>query len=551
MALAAASENARWPVFRKLLKVLQPELGDYWILLVYASTLGVLSLAVPVAVQSFVNTVAFGSLFQPVLVLAVFLLVVLGFSAGIQALNYFTLEILNRRLAARFIMRLAVQIPKLARSGSRPIDATNRFFELWYFQKVLTTIVLDGFGILLQTVVGLVLLAFYHPVFLAFDILLVIAIGLVLLPLASNGIRFAIQESDLKYEIGSWFQSIASNSAVFGTPQGLSYISEKANQLGNRLLDVREKAFFFPFLQNIGALSIFAIGSSLLLGIGGYLVMKEQLTLGQLVAAEIVVSSLLGGVAKFGSKLGAFYDLLASAKKIESLLGEGETAHEKSLVLPEGFFGSAVNISIDLSGVGPSLPPLKAQFSPGTWTQLSHLPQGVLELVGACLKGAADHRSAIEVDGISGALLPDGAWSSYVLDPSDSRIFDSSLKENLFLSQIPELKFANDVLESLGLLSLVKEAPQGIERQLYFDSGDLSESEKLKVALARCIFAKPPFLVLSDSFCQSLSAGSADLLLKVKKFCPETTVVAISGGPLLEGLFTQRVFLEAGKWKQI
>lgn len=549
MASSQTQEKSKWPILKKLLLLLKPELKDYWILIAYASILGVLSLAVPVAVQSFVNTVAFGSLFQPVLVLAIFLLVVLGFSAVIQALNYFTLEILNRRLSVRFTLHLAKQIPILSQGGSRAVDASNRYFELSYFQKILTPIVLDGFGIVLQTLVGLILLAFYHPVFLAFDILIVIAIVFVMFPLAPKGIQHSIAESSLKYEIGGWFQSLAMNASAFRTRQSQDFVSEHTNQLAHRLLDVREKAFFYPFLQNIGALVIFAIGSALLLGLGGYLVMKEQLTLGQLVAAEIVVSSILGGVAKFGSKLGSFYDLLASAKKMEALFPHDSESSEQGFQLPEGFEGRALSVNFDMSAIDPSVPHLVAQFPPGTWTQMSSWPENISETFQSSLLGNLKGRSEFTVDGISSSLLSKGVWIPYVLDLSGIQVFNTDLKGNLFLNSVPDAKLTNDVLESLGLLKVVNSWSEGLGSQLFFDQEDLSFSLKLKFAVARSIFAKPNFLILSDNFCRCLPGKLDEVLSVIQRFCPDSTVIVFSDTAPKEGLFDSRISLEAGQWK--
>jgi putative ABC transport system ATP-binding protein len=56
------------------------------------------------------------------------------------------------------------------------------------------------------------------------------------------------------------------------------------------------------------------------LSIGGYLVIEGQLTLGQLVAAELIVSMALAALIKFGKHLESFYDLLTAVDKIGHLL---------------------------------------------------------------------------------------------------------------------------------------------------------------------------------------------------------------------------------------
>jgi len=57
-----------------------------------------------------------------------------------------------------------------------------------------------------------------------------------------------------------------------------------------------------------------------LLGLGGYLVIDNQLSLGQLVAAEIVLGALIYAFKRFAVLLESYYDLMAAAAKIDTVL---------------------------------------------------------------------------------------------------------------------------------------------------------------------------------------------------------------------------------------
>jgi putative ABC transport system ATP-binding protein len=62
------------------------------------------------------------------------------------------------------------------------------------------------------------------------------------------------------------------------------------------------------------------ISNGILLGIGGYLVIERQLTIGQLVAAELVISKILFDISKFGKHLESYYSLLAAIEKVDNVL---------------------------------------------------------------------------------------------------------------------------------------------------------------------------------------------------------------------------------------
>jgi ABC-type bacteriocin/lantibiotic exporter with double-glycine peptidase domain len=60
--------------------------------------------------------------------------------------------------------------------------------------------------------------------------------------------------------------------------------------------------------------------SVLLLFVGGALVIGGQLTLGQLVAAELVAGTALLSIGKLGKQLPKIYDLVASFEKLGTIV---------------------------------------------------------------------------------------------------------------------------------------------------------------------------------------------------------------------------------------
>ena len=71
----------------KISLILRPETPFYLVSIVYGVAVSVLTLAVPISVQSLVNTVTFGFLIQPLIVLSIVLLSILLFSSVLNALQ--------------------------------------------------------------------------------------------------------------------------------------------------------------------------------------------------------------------------------------------------------------------------------------------------------------------------------------------------------------------------------------------------------------------------------------------------------------------------------
>ena len=56
---------------QRLWALLRDESTDLWAVVIYSAGIGLLTLVIPVAVQALVNTVAFGALLQPLVVLTI------------------------------------------------------------------------------------------------------------------------------------------------------------------------------------------------------------------------------------------------------------------------------------------------------------------------------------------------------------------------------------------------------------------------------------------------------------------------------------------------
>ena len=187
---AKTEVRARPTPLARTRQLLELDREDIVVIVIYGVALGLLSLAVPIAVQSLVNTVAFGSLFQPLVVLTVLLAVALIGSAVLRALQVRIAEMLQRRLFVRIVAEISGRLPRVsapALQAANGPELLNRFFDVFTTQKSIASLLLGGIDALLIALVGLVVLAFYHPALLAFDIVLILGAGVVLIPLGRGG----------------------------------------------------------------------------------------------------------------------------------------------------------------------------------------------------------------------------------------------------------------------------------------------------------------------------------------------------------------------------
>jgi ABC-type bacteriocin/lantibiotic exporter with double-glycine peptidase domain len=119
-----------------------------WVAIIYSVVIGLLSLVVPIAVQSLVNTVAFGSVLQPVVVLTVFVFLALGLVPPSLTPSRFYAH--RTPAAQRVCPRSQDFTHRLLHVEAKAFDRyhgpelVNRFFDVVTVQKAAATLLIDG-----------------------------------------------------------------------------------------------------------------------------------------------------------------------------------------------------------------------------------------------------------------------------------------------------------------------------------------------------------------------------------------------------------------------
>lgn len=507
---AAAShhdeEHEHLDPFRRLLRLLQPERQDILIVTVFAFGMGLLGLATPVAVQALVNTVAMGGLLQPVIVLAVMLFLFLGFSGAIQIFRTYLVEIIQRRIFIRVAADLAWRMPRVRREiydKRHGAELVNRFFDVLTVQKAGASLLLEGVATVLQTGIGLVVLGFYHPFLLAFDLLLLIAISLIIAVLGRGAVATAIDESRCKYALVAWLEETAYNLVTFKSSGGPELALARADALGHAYLEARHGHFRILLRQTVGAVFLQATAGTALLALGGMLVVEKQLSLGQLVAAELIVSTVLAGFVKFGKQLENYYDLLAAVDKLGHLL---DLPAERQA----GTSGQPLKdqpIALSLHQVGFTYPghtkavlaDLDLHLAAGETLAVLGGPGSGKSTLAELIVGLRDPSSGrIEFNGFDQRDIRLEALRERVALVGNIEMIADTVWENVRLGR-DGVSHENvmGVLDRLGLSQeLAIDLPDRLQTELGPSGSPLSTGQARRVMLARALVGKPGLLIL-------------------------------------------------------
>ncbi|HJL17215.1 MAG TPA: hypothetical protein RMH99_16225 [Sandaracinaceae bacterium LLY-WYZ-13_1] len=496
--------------------------------LAYSAVIGIISLALPLAVQSLVNLLAFGRVLQPLLVISVALLLVLSLAAALRVLEVYIVELLQRRALVDVARDVARRLPKTqATAGGRwgLTERVNRFFDVVGLQKSASYLLLNATEVVMSTLAGLVLLAFYHPYLLAFVLVLLAVLAFIVFRLGASGVETAVKESEAKYALAAWLETVARRQRIFVEPEAADWSARRTDRLTLGWLSRRSRHFAIVLRQTIGFAGTQAIASATLLGLGSFLVWSGELSLGQLVAAELIITGVLAQIAKFGKHVEAFYDVNASVDKLGMLI-DLETEPTNGELLPTQRQG----IRVDLDDVPLRESRCSLHVAPGDRVVLEGMPSSerrhlfdLLYLRRRPSPGRSASYDGLALDSLAPRLVRDRVELIRGGEP-----IAATLEENLTLdagrATAEELRH---VLERVGLGAALASLPGGLQTWIYPSGEPFRPDELVLIEVARCLLSEPR-LVLVDGSLDGLGDRDREALwsLLADEERPWTLVVA-------------------------
>lgn len=325
----AQNTNAQFSS-RKLFQYITKEKKDVGNIYIYAILSGLVQLSIPLGIQAIVSFVMGATMVTSLYILIAF--VVLGtFLVGFFRIRVMQIiEKIQQKIFVEYALAFAEKLPRINLTASKKYylpELVNRFFDAPNLQKGIAKILLEIPTALIQIVFGILLLSFYHPWFLVFGALVLMIVILIFRFSMNSGIQSSIEESDKKYEVLSWLEDIAGSVKTFK-------INSRANThltgTDNRVVDYLQhrtshfKVLLFQYWTIVGFKVLITL---LMLGIGVYLLVNQQLNIGAFIAAEIVVLTILTAVEKLIKSLESYYDVITSLTKLSKVT---ELAEERN-----------------------------------------------------------------------------------------------------------------------------------------------------------------------------------------------------------------------------
>ncbi len=483
------------------IKLFQPERNFIFLGFIYGIGISLLSFATPISVQMLVNTVAFTGLAGPLIVLSLTLFGLLLASGLLNALRVHLMEIFGRRFYARMVSEIALislyaQNPFF--SDDRRAPLFNRYFDIVTVQRNIPILVIGAFTVLLQAAVGFTLVSFYHEYFIAFNAVVIGLIWGIWIVWGRGAVRTAVALSHKKHAAAAWLEGLGASNGYFKSDRHIAHALTRTDGATGEYIEAHRSHFRYTFSQTIAFLVLYAAASAALLGLGGWLVIIGQLTLGQLVAAELVLSAVFFGLSQLGSYLTYFYDLCAAFEEL-SLFYNVEQEEPGGRIAEET--GSNALSFVNVRGDARGLPAtFNFEIESGQQVMAHAANHGIQRLVTNLLKrhvnplggyiafGGSDIMET-EVHGLRREVM--------VLDRPT--LVEMSIRDYLRLSAADATPAkVTAAIRAVGLEGIIARFDKGLDTDLAATGWPLSLAETMQLKLAAAIIAHPKLLVMTQ-----------------------------------------------------
>ncbi len=537
-----SKKDTLFKAVRSLFKILKLDKKDISAIYFFAILGGLIQLTLPLGIQTIISFVQANQITASIIVLII--IVVFGvFLNGLVLVRQMqVIEKVEQKIFTRFSLEFADRLPKL---NIEKLDKyhlpelTNRYFDIPSLTKGIEKILLDIPGAVIQVVFGLILLAFYHPVFIGFGTLLLVIVMLIIRFTSSQGMATSLEASDYKYKIAAWLEDMARNIKTFKYSKGTSLHLQKADELTTHYLQARTSHFKVLLTQYWSFISFKIVITAAMLIVGAILLVDNQINIGQFIAADIVIISIINSVEKLINSLDKLYDTLTSVEKINKIV-QSDIEEDGSVSLPVTNKGVAIqfnNVSFSYGDGNTALSNINFQINAGQLVGITGASGSGKSSLLRLLTGAFNNYSGtllIDEVPIHNYKLPSLRKQTGIL-LSQQDIFQASILENITMGNASiTLPQVTEVAEKIGFYAFIQNSKHGYDTMLDPQGKRLSKKIRQDILLLRALIGKHRLLLLEEPINHLDIQQQANVINFLRNDKDSTIVVTSNDDSLLD-----------------
>lgn len=254
---------------------------------------------------------------------------------------------------------------------------------------------------------------------------------------------------------------------------------------------------------------------SLMLGAGALLAIKGELTMGGMIAANVLMGRALAPIDLIQNSWRAFITARTAFEALEALLRSNPARHARAIhAAPQGHVAIENLVATVTGREQPILHNLTADFPAGD----------IIAIIGP--SGSGKSTLARALVGIwpqsQGRVLLDGesldSWERSELGPhigylpQDIELLEGSIAENIARFGTVDPEKVIDAAKRSGIHDMILRFPKGYDTSMGEAGNMLSGGQRQRIGLARAIYGNPALIVLDEPNANLDDAGEAALI---------------------------------------
>lgn len=472
----------------------------------YTCLIAILYLALPISIETLIGTITATASIQPIIIVSILLFFLLILSGMLTLLQKYLIEIYYRssfiRLASDLFLKVLYANKKLFEKYNTS-DLNGRYFEIFNIQKSVSALLIEGLLILLQLLVSVILVSFYHPYLFLLNTIFVVALILIWRLFFNKAIQRAINKSHAKFHVFSWLHDLFRLNRVFKSTVNKNFAINKAKKLMESYIQKSMQYWNITLKQNILLVILYLFMTIALFSIGGFLVIKGQLSLGQLVAAEIIFTGVLYSISKLGYYFDLFYNLVASAEELHDIFSIDDEELSEFMINESNIkINAPLLVFKDVSYDDHKGNTVRFNLTichgkaHALFFETNYLREIFIELIHNYIE---PQHGLIQLSQTNISLYNQQSLRSQFFIIDDSNIFSCTIREFLLLEdQGFDHELLQMILDLVGLDQFIHNYNQELNTTIIGTGYPLSSVEIVLLKLARALILKPKILIITE-----------------------------------------------------
>ncbi len=248
------------------------------------------------------------------------------------------------------------------------------------------------------------------------------------------------------------------------------------------------------------------LSSLLVLWVGAYLVLQQELTLGELIAFRIISGYVTSPILRLAQLWQSFQETALSIERLSDIVDTPEEAETDRYNIPLPAITGAVkyeNVSFRFATSGPlQLSNVNLEFPPGKFVGIvGQSGSGKSTMMKLLLRLYETESGRILIDGYDIAKVELYSLRRQIgVVPQETLLFDGSVQENIALTN-PDAT-TEEIIQAAQVAcahEFIMNLPNGYNTRVGERGSALSGGQRQRIAIARSVLQRPKLLVLDEA----------------------------------------------------